>query len=221
MIVSAVRSRQVSPVTSAQMVAVASRRFVASPRKVNLQACNEPLARSVKSSASDICAREISEAVPGHVPGSFVPVIFAGNTGAEFSSKRIQGHLQAEPALADVGEVDADRIEVEAAREGERADGEPALLPRSRAAELRKAFAKPGRFDRDVARTENAGFDLGAGKHAVVQIDDGVAIFDMKLDSREFEIVRQEVIEDSPGETLRRRRRLRISADVHGDCFSP
>ncbi len=140
--------------------------------------------------------------------------------GAEFSSKRVQGHLQAEPALADVGEVDGDRIEVEAAGESERADGKPFLLPRSRAAELRKTFAKPGRFDRDVARAENARFDLGAGKHAVVQIDDGVSVFDMKLDSGEFEIVRQQIVKDSPGETLGRGRRLRISPDVHGDCFS-
>ncbi len=217
MIVSAVRSRQVNPVTSAQTVAVASRRLVDSPRKVNLQARNEPPARSVRSSASDICASEISEAAPGHIPGSFVPLIVAGNTGADFSSKRVHVQLQTEPALADLREIDADRVEIEAAREGERADAEPVVLPRSRAAELRKTLAKPGRYDRDFTRTENARLQSGCRK--ACRCEDRRWCRRFRRGAATPESLKLSASKSSRVRQAKRwgRRRLRISANVHGD----
>jgi hypothetical protein len=51
-----------------------------------------------------------------------------------------------------------------------------------------------------------------------VKINYGLPIFDMKLDLREFEIVRQQILNDSPGEMLGRWRRLQVSQNVDPDC---
>jgi hypothetical protein len=109
--------------------------------------------------------------------------------------------------------------EVETAREGEGADREPTLLPRSRSAELQETLAKPGRHDCDLTRAENAGLDLVPGKDPIAQIDDRHPVFDVQIHPGELEIVGQQVIEYLPGELLRCRRKLWVPADVYVDSL--
>jgi len=117
MTVSAVRSRQVNPLTSAQNVAVAFGRSFISPRKVNLLAWSEPLARFVHSSASDICANEMPmrcRLCPrfgcrrGH----------RSKRGREFFPKTHRGSPPCRSGLADLREIDRDRVDVEARATG-------------------------------------------------------------------------------------------------------
>src|SRR5205807_39098 len=150
----------------------------------------------------------------GSVPGAFIPALVAGKTGADFPAERIETHFETDPAFADPGKIDADRVEIETAHERERADGEPAFLPRSRAAQIGKTFLQPGRRNRNLACAANAGLDLRAGDDAIADVDDGQSVFEVKLNAREFEIVREKIFEKSPVELLSLRGGSRVLTDV-------
>src|SRR5205823_11082362 len=64
MIASAVRLRQVSPVSSLQSDAVTRSGSARFPRKVKLPAWSKPLMRSANPKASEVCSREMSVAPP-------------------------------------------------------------------------------------------------------------------------------------------------------------
>src|SRR5947207_7153026 len=105
MIASAVRLRQLSPVSSVQSDAVARPGSARFPRKVKLQAWSNPSTRSVNPSASEVCAREISEAEPASFQLErserhwcdifariFPPNASASNSRSEEHTSELQSH---------------------------------------------------------------------------------------------------------------------------------
>src|SRR5207245_10521204 len=75
----ALRSRQLKPVNSVQIEAVALRKSRGSPRKVNFDARTIPWTGTVKPKALASCGREIPEAVPAAshsrvLPGRWVAI---------------------------------------------------------------------------------------------------------------------------------------------------
>jgi hypothetical protein len=73
MMTSALRSRQLNPVNSVQIEAVALRKSRGSPRKVNFDARTIPWTGSVKPRAPASCGSEIPEAVPAASQSRVLP----------------------------------------------------------------------------------------------------------------------------------------------------
>ena len=62
-------------------------------------------------------------------------------------------------------------------------------------------------------------FELRSGEDPIAQVYDRAPVFHMKLHAREFEVVRKQILEGGPSKSPGRRGRMRVPADVQGNCF--